>query len=361
MLETRNIFIDTQAFVSNNFFQNKNLKRLAYWGGINFVNLYLTEITKSEIKSNIREDLLNAKQEINRFKDNISKRARILRNIPEFKAYIELPELNIELDFSKLSMELEMFIKEGNVQTVPYEYADLKTIVTKYFKGEKPFSPGKKKYEFPDAIVLSALDSWCLEKREKIYVISGDSDFKGYESERLIPVSDIKEMLDKINKQYNKDLDGWLSEIFEVSKGEIIEKLSHAFEEKVKDELSFEIDINRVKTINIEIYDFSIVDKENEGYYTLQFDYDIKCEIEVTYNNYSFSIYDKEDDRYYGYDRSRAKVELETTQTAEVELEVYYERDIAAEDADVSILSVYTTIPDEGDITNELEGYMDVF
>ncbi|SFW76353.1 PIN domain-containing protein [Chitinophaga sancti] len=361
MLKTRNIFIDTQAFVSNNFFQSKNLQRLAHWGSLNIVNLFLTEITKSEIQSNIKGDLINARQEINRFKENISKRARILRNLPDFRAYIELPELDLELDFAKLSKELDEFIENGNVEMIPYEYANLKTIITKYFKEEKPFSAGKKKYEFPDAIVLSALDNWCSEKREEMYVISDDADFKGYLSDNLIPISDVKTILDKINKQYDKDLSDWLSGLFEISRDQIIKKLKKTFKDKVKDEIWWDITINSIKVLNTELHDFSIVDKENDGLYIFQFDYDIECEIDATYDDYSTSIYDKEDDKYYGFEESRAKVKIETTQTAELEIEAYYDRDVTPEDTDIMGLSISTTIPDSSNITDELPGFLYVF
>ena len=46
MLKSKNIYIDTQAFIGNNYFQNENLKRLANHGNAGHINIFLTEITK---------------------------------------------------------------------------------------------------------------------------------------------------------------------------------------------------------------------------------------------------------------------------------------------------------------------------
>src|SRR5665648_695093 len=108
MLKTRNIFIDTQAFVANNFFESENLKRLAEFGNKGIIQIYLTEITINEIKSNIREDLLNAQDEINRFKKTIAGKSRILKNVDEYKQYIDLPKLDLQVDFNKLILELDL-------------------------------------------------------------------------------------------------------------------------------------------------------------------------------------------------------------------------------------------------------------
>ena len=82
MLRTRNIFIDTETFVSNNFFLGHNLDRLAEFGKDETIRIYLTEITIKEIQSNIREDLQNAQEELNRFKKSISHKGRILKKHP---------------------------------------------------------------------------------------------------------------------------------------------------------------------------------------------------------------------------------------------------------------------------------------
>lgn len=46
-----------------------------------------------------------------------------------------------------------------------------------YFDGDPPFGQGKKKHEFPDAFVLSALDDYNKEHEANIALVSNDGDF----------------------------------------------------------------------------------------------------------------------------------------------------------------------------------------
>jgi hypothetical protein len=73
------------------------------------------------------------------------------------------------------------------------------------------------------------------------------------------------------------------------------------------------------------------------------------------------SIYDKEDDKYYFSENNTVKINLTTTQTAEISIEAYFDDGELPEEADVIINCTNTTIPDSAKITDELEGYMDIF
>lgn len=359
MLKTRNIFIDTEVFISNNFFQNQNLKRLAEFGNSETVNIFLTEITKNEIESNIKEHLMNAQHEINNFKKLISNKGKILKNLENFKPYIELPNLEINLNFDKISNELDEFIKNGKVKIIPFELANLKNVVNDYFNQKPPFSLGKKKYEFPDAIVLSAIENWCINNKEKIYAISNDPDFNGYVSNEIIIVPNIKIMLDKINKQHQTDEINWINKVFELNKTKIIDEISLKFIDKLQDEIGFDIHISDVSVVEIVLYDESLVE-ENVFYgeNTFQLDYDITFRAEFTYDDYTFSSYDREDDKYYFTERVSKYLEMETTQTAEIMIEAYFEDGEKAEEVNATINCTYTSIPSEDKITDKLDGYL---
>jgi hypothetical protein len=356
MLKTRNIFIDTEVFVSNNFFQNRNLQRIAEFGKLEIVNIYLTEITKNEIQSNIKEHLLIAQQEINNFKKLISNKGKILKNLENFKPYIDLPKLEISLNFDSISNELDKFIQNGKIKFIPYELADLKNVVNSYFNQSPPFSLGKKKYEFPDAIVLSAIENWCVKNNEKIYAISNDPDFNGYVSNEIIIVPNIKIMLDKINKQYQSDEIDWITKIYELNKEKIIEKITIAFIEKVEDEIGFDIEIADVSVEHITLYDASLVQGDlSSGEYIFELDYDITFNAQYRYDDYAYSIYDKEDDKYYFPERVNRHIEINTIQTAEISIEAYFEEGEKAEYASTSISCTYTSVPNEDKIAEILE------
>jgi hypothetical protein len=362
MLATKNIFIDTEVFVSNNFFQSANLQRLAEFGNSNTVNLYLTEITKNEIQSNIKENLLNAQHEINNFKKLISNKGKILKNLENFKPYIELPTLEINLDFDRMSLELDNFIEKGKINFIPYKLADLEKVVNSYFNQSPPFSLGKKKYEFPDAIVLSAIENWCIKNEQKIYAISNDSDFNNYVSNKIITISNIKEILDIINRQYKTDKTDktdWITNVYKLNEEQIIEKIKDAFIKKIEDKIGFDIDIYDVNVENIMLYDASLVQcNTSSNEYIFELDYDITFSALCAYGYYICRGYSEE---YYNAEIGEREhvnrhLSMKTTQTAEISIEAYFKDGEISEDTNVLINCISTSIPNEDKITDNLDG-----
>jgi|GEM_PF-1166188 len=360
MLKTRNIYIDTQAFVSNNYFQNENLKRLAEMGQQGIVQLYISEITIEEIKSNLKEELHNATIEINKFMKSMSSKAKIVKNLDSFRPYLMLPKLDLDMDFLKLSGELDNFIKAGNVKIIPLEGANLREVVDKYFKGDKPFGKGKKKHEFPDAIVLSALENWC-KPNNTIYLLSGDKDFYDDLHVNIFPVESLKTILGWINEDFSERTERteWITNIYKSRVKEIEEKIKESFIHKLKDEIGFDIIIENLQILQINLLDFSIVEESlMDSDTTFQIDYTISFKGDVTYDDYSLSIYDKEDDRYYGYDQTNVELEFSSMQVAEITIEAYIEDGYSPEEADAIINCIDTSVPSEDDITEKLEGYI---
>lgn len=358
MLKTRNIFIDTETFVANNFFQNKNLSRLAEFGEMDTVNLCLTEITIKEIQSNIREELQNAQEEINRFKKNIANKSRILKNVEEYSKYISLPKLEINVDYDKINEELDKFIETGKITIIPFETADLKDIINRYFNREKPFGLGKKKYEFPDAIVLSAIEKWCVENSCQIYIVSRDKDLKDYTSKNIIPIPNLRTILNKINTQFDNDRLEWINKIFLDSDEMIKEKIIEKFSFKIKDEILYGISIENVEVDSITLFEPSIVqDNPDIGETIFQFDFDISFSMDVDYSDYSLSSYDKEDDKWYFPEPRTVNIALTTTQTAEISIEAVYEDRLLTDSNNINIYCSYCSIPDSERVTAELDEY----
>ncbi|WP_010664680.1 PIN domain-containing protein [Marinilabilia salmonicolor] len=356
MLKTRNIFIDTQAFVANNFFENKNLRRLAEFGNKETINIYLTEITINEIKSNIKEELLNAQNEINQFKKSISGKSKILKNVPEFKQYIDLPPLNIKVDFNKLTKELDEFIKDGKVSIIPYDTANLEDIITKYFNKEKPFGTGKKKYEFPDAIVLSAIEHWCLKNKCQIYIVGNDKDMSEYVSEMLLPIQKLRTILDFLNK-FENERTVWITGLFKKSEEQIRQKLSESFKAKIYDKFFNEIN---VKSIDIEDFIFheeSIVqDNIDTGETIFQFEFDIYFSTTIEYEHfYESSIdYDDENDKWPFNKYRTLMISMSKTEIAEIAIEADYEQFQKNGQTESSVFCSYISIPNEDDFIKAL-------
>lgn len=357
MLKTKNVYIDTEVFISNNYFDSKNLQSLCDFGKDRTVNIYLTEITKNEIKSNIKEEILNTQKEINIFKKNISNKGKILKNLERFKPYFDLPKLELNLDFKVLSNKLETFIKDGNVSFIPFELADIKVVVENYFKQEPPFGDGKKKHEFPDAIVLSAIENWCKKHKQKIYFISSDSDFKKYTSDNIFILPKLGILLDNINRQLDIDRKiAWISAVFENNNSNIVEIINEKFIETVYDTVGYQIEVSDIKVIETTLFEPALVQENGSNdEYVFQLDFDIRFTAQITYDDHTLSFYDKEDDRYYNVEKAIREITMHITETAEVSIEAFYEDGDEPEDADASITCTYTSSPSEDDLLDEVE------
>ncbi|MBD3906883.1 PIN domain-containing protein [Chryseobacterium sp. Ch-15] len=363
MLKTRNVYIDTEVFISNNFFDSTNLKRLFQFGKDETINLYLTEITENEIRNNIREEILTTQNELNLFKKNIASKGKVLKNFEKFKPYFDLPKLEIDLNLKELSNKLEEFIGEGKIKYIPYELADIKVVVDKYFKQMSPFNGGKKKHEFPDAIVLSAIENWCKKYDQKIYFISGDPDFKTYTSGNIIILPNLKILLDQINRQLDidkKKLIDWILSVFEYNEHIIIEKINEKFVETIYDEIGYTIEATNIEVIETTLFDPSFVqENDSNDEYIFQIDFDINFTAQIIFDDHSLSFYDKEDDCYYNVGKAQRSIEMHITKTAEIAIEAHYELGEEPESAGVSVTCTYTSTPSEYDLLDEAENDYD--
>ena len=74
---------------------------------------------------------------------------------------------------------------------------DTETLFESYFEGKPPFGPGKKKFEFPDALALFALERKAVDRGAGIMVVSKDGDWGSFceASENLYLVPEIERAL----------------------------------------------------------------------------------------------------------------------------------------------------------------------
>lgn len=352
MLETRNIYIDTQVFVANNFFANQNLRRIQEFGQLETVKIFTTEITKSEIEKNIKEDLSNAISEINRFRHIIANKGKVLKNVDQFKPYFDLPKIELNLNFKELSEKLDNFIKISKTEIISYEIADIKDVVEKYLNEISPFSPGRKKYEFPDAIVISTIENWCKSNKTQMYFVSSDSDFANINIPEIIVVPNIKILLDKINKQHSHDENEWIFKIFDLNESQIINLINKSFEDHLLDESMYDIEISNIQVLETNLFGASLVEKkESLGEYFFQFDFDITFTADIEQDDYSQASYDKEDDVYYFVEKVKVNHKISITQSAEISIEAYFEE----KDEIPTINCTYVGIPTEDKILQIIE------
>ncbi|WP_250461008.1 PIN domain-containing protein [Microbulbifer litoralis] len=82
------------------------------------------------------------------------------------------------------------------------DFISINDVLKRYFDNEPPFSEyGKKKNEFPDAIVLLAVEAWADAKEVKVLAVSADSDWRLFceQSLRIDCEEKLASGLDKFN------------------------------------------------------------------------------------------------------------------------------------------------------------------
>ncbi len=82
-------------------------------------------------------------------------------------------------------MEHEWKQFQKHFKVVPLtDNGNLERVIDWYFERKPPFGEGKKAKEFPDAIMISALDKYCTKRKAKLAVISRDEGFKDASASR---------------------------------------------------------------------------------------------------------------------------------------------------------------------------------
>lgn len=83
------------------------------------------------------------------------------------------------------------------------EHLNISDLLKQYFENKPPFAEsGKKKNEFPDAIILMAVEEWAEKNNKSILAIAEDKDWSRYceSSRRICCIGDLSDGLAIFNK-----------------------------------------------------------------------------------------------------------------------------------------------------------------
>ncbi|SFH97156.1 PIN domain-containing protein [Bradyrhizobium sp. Gha] len=163
------MFVDTQALRKARFDWNgRTLSKLAEFAKAGHLRLLVTDITIGEVKSQLRELLAEASS-------SVTKHSGILEQLGAWSAIENLKDQTAAL--ASLEAAFDAFLKRTSAVNVPL-ISDVKSVLDDYFARRPPFST-KKKAEFPDAISVASIRSWCQQRNATAYVVSDDPDLRG--------------------------------------------------------------------------------------------------------------------------------------------------------------------------------------
>lgn len=132
------------------------------------IRVIVTEVTRREVASLIREFWLETSKAVRKY-------ANPLRQLG-FQEIVD-PISDERACVARMTDQFEQWLRRAKAMTCDYP-PDVDAILEDYFLGNPPFALGKKKAEFPDAIVASMLRAWSATTKQSTYVISQDGDLK---------------------------------------------------------------------------------------------------------------------------------------------------------------------------------------
>lgn len=319
-LRTSHIFLDTEVFISANFqFNSGNLNRLKELSKNGKISIHLTDITKREVEANIEKNVRQTSNSI----DRIKKEIKILRNVSSYQPvfYFNKKEVRNELiqqfhDFLSLTGTNIFLTKDVSVESV----------FEKYFNQQPPFGEGDKKSEFPDAFAITAIENWCRDNKQFIYVISNDGDMKSacVADSYLLSLAKLEELFDIITSE-------------EDELGELAQKLFNEIELNIKENIidkfedlgfylqdCYEGEVHSVEVNSVELLDKYLVESVDDVL-VFQVTARIRFSSEFSYPDPDMTYYDREDKQYIVLETIDDT--FEETLELPVEVEITFNRD----------------------------------
>lgn len=199
-LEYDAILVDTSIFDGNGLRLESGLLGKLKQFANSPVELLMPDVIRSEIQSHLDKKIKVARnaleKSINDASDHLFFDGSVLNEAKKF--IINSKEVD-----GLAQSRLDQFIAETGALLIDCDdHVSVKELLVKYFNNEAPFTEaGKKKNEFPDAIVLMAVEGWADKEDKKVLAVAKDKDWEAYceGSERIDYIEEFSEGLAKFN------------------------------------------------------------------------------------------------------------------------------------------------------------------
>lgn len=173
------ILIDTSIFDENGLHLEKGLLGKLSQFKKSPIDLIFPDIIKNEVKNHLEVKMKNAKTQLKKALNNAGDHLFIEdKDLDHAKAVlVESKEIN-EL----VERRIDQFVlSTGALELDCSDYVSVSSLLANYFSNKPPFAEtGKKKNEFPDAIVLMAVDAWAKDNDVHVLAVSSDKDWENF-------------------------------------------------------------------------------------------------------------------------------------------------------------------------------------
>ncbi|MBV4414685.1 PIN domain-containing protein [Clostridium tyrobutyricum] len=306
------VFLDTNIFIGCRYDLNEKgvLFKLKNLVNRNKIRLYISNIVVRETERHIKSDISDAINELKKSRKEISKHiSPTIVKDTSFSTIFELPCKDIIQETALTNFR--EFLETAKVIYLDNKGVDIDGILEDYFNANAPFDNKElKKYEFPDAFIISKLKKEFY-KNKPVWVISSDKGFKKAldNEEGFNCLSLINELLDMINKQ-----DQMYDRIIQyIENKDVYKEICHNIKVRIE---SDDIEVNgldcdrkgycegyeysdtSITDVSVEDFHMSSVDEISENIIYLTLLCKAKISVSCSYDDYDNSIWDSEEKEY---------------------------------------------------------------
>ncbi|CAH8242511.1 MULTISPECIES: PIN domain-containing protein [Vibrio] len=347
------LLVDTSIFDAYGLKLEKGLLSKLYQFKDSDIEYLLPDVIKGEVQNHLEKKVKTSRASLEKALNDAGDHL-----------FFDGSELNdaksILIDSSEIenlaNTRLDTFIdRTGALVLECGEYVSITDLLKQYFDNAPPFAEtGKKKSEFPDAIVLMATEKWADENDYKVLAVARDGDWGKYceNSDRIDYTEDLSDALSKFNKAtapftflsiLNSELtedEGFIAEFAH----KVYSHVESYFDGFTPDQEADSFHYWEADGCSGWLYDFEFSGDEfkiiehGDDYIVLEVSADITVEAE---GEFSFSVYDSidRDHVYIGGITATAKEEF----TSEILIRV--EGDLDGELSDLEVVEVEVVNP----------------
>ena len=305
----KNIFIDSNIFIKENYLQGKYIKALLKLGQDSVINIYTHDIIIGEVKNNFKKHL---EESLIAYKHFTKSGARYLRNVTIGHSIVTYEKLKIEELYNEFDIEFDKRLREANLMIIPYSNVNIKSVFEDYFDKKPPFGlKEEKKHGFPDAFLIEFIKKWVDTNGEELIVLTADNDFNHLNNyEGLVQIQNKHRVfVDEVNKELIRSEK--LKE-FRIQKvNEIITNQTENIKSKTQDYIEDYIydasiyyplvnymdihDMSNLRFGDILEFDIFLVKILNAEEIEVEISFKFKFELDVSIDDENESVYDSED------------------------------------------------------------------
>ena len=312
-LETRHIFLDTEAYRSCGHNLNaKPMQILGRYVADGVFELHTTDATLREVRRQIGDmerELANEANQVAR------KLQRWNRRYQHARDRLPVPD---PLEPSEGGAAYRDFAWKVRHDWNAREHAaadlTMGPVMDRYFEGRAPFDEKGSK-EFPDAVALLALEDWCAAARERVYVVSRDKAVgrAAAAGEHLIPVDGLHDLLALVASAAGHGIADAVRDAFDGSffHAALQDALARGIAELggvYHGDRYFEGDVLAMEVEELEeVADVTIL-RVDEHQVACVADVQLAVSAEIDYTDISEAFWDREDRRYYGAESRVAEI-----------------------------------------------------